>query len=56
VSVREGTGETGGNYHTIYWSRAAFAARLAAAGLTVEWQGRRVGSDGPWLTFLARRA
>jgi 2-polyprenyl-3-methyl-5-hydroxy-6-metoxy-1,4-benzoquinol methylase len=57
VCVREGAGETGGGYHTIYWSRTAFAARLAAAGLKVEWFGRSVGRDGDrWLTFLARRS
>jgi len=56
VSVWEGTGETGGDYHMTYWSRAAFAARLTAARLTVEWDSRRVDSDGDTsLTFLARR-
>ncbi|MEO5820679.1 MAG: methyltransferase [Vicinamibacteraceae bacterium] len=54
VSVRRGRGETTGDYHTIYWQRPAFAARLEAAGLRVTWQARSVDSDGdPWLTFLA---
>lgn len=56
VAVWEGAGETGGDYHMTYWSHATFAARLKAAGLTVEWHGRRVDSDGDrCLTFLAVR-
>jgi SAM-dependent methyltransferase len=56
VAVWEGAGQTGGRYHMTYWSRAAFARRLAAAGLTVEWDSRRVGRGGDMLlTFLARR-
>lgn len=56
VSVREGTGETPGNFHMTYWTRTAFVARLDRAGLKVEWDGRRVDSDrDTWLTFLARR-
>jgi 2-polyprenyl-3-methyl-5-hydroxy-6-metoxy-1,4-benzoquinol methylase len=55
VSLWEGTGATGGDYHTTYWSSAAFAARLTAAGLKVEWETRCVNSDGdPSLLFLAR--
>ena len=56
VAVWEGTGEKAGDYHMTYWSRAAFAARLAAAGLSVEWDSRRVDNDGDvCLTFLARK-
>lgn len=54
VSVRRGRGETTGDYHTIYWQRPAFAARLDAAGLAIAWHAASIDSDGdPWLTFLA---
>lgn len=56
VSMREGDGESGGKYHTVYWRRDDFVARMAAAGLTVEWE--RFSSDEDdlhWHTFLARR-
>ena len=33
ISVREGEGERSGECHMTYWSRDAFAARLARAGL-----------------------
>ena len=57
VAVWEGTGETAGDYHMTYWTRRAFATRLTAARLAVEWDGREVDSDGDrLLTFLARRA
>ena len=57
VSMRTGEGETSGNYHTVYWTRDRFAARLAAAGLAVEWDAVSVDSDGDgWVHFLARRA
>jgi predicted TPR repeat methyltransferase len=39
VSVREGSGEVSGDYHTCFWSRAGFAERLAAAGLRLAWAG-----------------
>lgn len=56
VSVREGTGETTGDYHRSLWSRAEFADRLAAAGLQVTWDTHDRDSDGdPWSTFLARK-
>jgi SAM-dependent methyltransferase len=56
VAVWGGNGETDGRYHMTYWSRTAFATRLTAAGLTVEWDSRRVDSEkGTLLTFLARR-
>lgn len=55
VSLREGEGETGGNYHTVYWQRDSFASALAAAGLNVEWDQHSIGGDGDaWWTFLAR--
>lgn len=56
VSVREGNGETAGDCHMTYWERAAFAARLAATGLTMAWDGANTDEDGDrWLTFLARK-
>jgi 2-polyprenyl-3-methyl-5-hydroxy-6-metoxy-1,4-benzoquinol methylase len=56
ASMWEGAGQTDGRYHMTYWSRTAFAARLTAAGLTVEWDNRTVARDGDMLlTFLARR-
>ena len=55
VSVREGAGEQQGACHMTYWRRDEFAARLARAGLRVEWDSRHVDSaDETWLTFLAR--
>jgi 2-polyprenyl-3-methyl-5-hydroxy-6-metoxy-1,4-benzoquinol methylase len=55
VSVREGDGETHGDYHTVYWRDADFTARLAAAGLRVVWHSHHIDSDGDaWLTYLAR--
>lgn len=57
VAMRKGEGETGGDYHTVLWTRERFAARLAAAGLAVAWDAQSVGRDGnDWVTFLARRA
>jgi SAM-dependent methyltransferase len=57
VSMREGDGETGGNYHEVHWRRNDFAARLKTAGLTVLWDEPSVGSgDVTWNTFLTRRA
>lgn len=57
VAMREGEGETDGEWHTVCWTGERFAARLAAAGLSVAWRVRSVGGDGnDWVTFLARRA
>lgn len=57
VSVREGAGEHADACHMTYWRRDEFAARLADAGLRVEWDSRDVDSaDETWLTFLARRS
>ena len=53
VSMRDGDGETGGIYHTVYWRRDAFAACLERAGLTLLWDDFGNDSDGdPWNTFL----
>ena len=57
VSVREGAGEHADACHMTYWRRDEFAARLANAGLRVQWQSRDVDSaDETWLTFLGRRS
>lgn len=56
VSMREGDGETHGNYHTVYWRTADFTARLLSAGFRVDWEEHDVDSDGDaWLTYLATR-
>jgi SAM-dependent methyltransferase len=56
AAVWEGSGETDGRYHMTYWRRRAFAERLAAAGLTVEWERRTAGRGGKMLLIvLARR-
>lgn len=56
VSMRKGEGETRGDYHTVYWTRDGFAARLGAAGLAVVWDADSLGPDGgEWVTFLTRR-
>jgi SAM-dependent methyltransferase len=56
TALWEGTRQTDGRYHMTYWRRTAFAARLRAAGLTVEWESSTVGRGGKsLLTFLARR-
>lgn len=56
VSMREGAGETGGGYHTVYWSRDGFAERLQSARLEIVWDAATVDSDGDhWLTYLATR-
>lgn len=56
VSMREGEGETEGDYHTVCWHRDDFAARLAAAGLTLTRDEPRIESSGEkWTLFLARR-
>jgi 2-polyprenyl-3-methyl-5-hydroxy-6-metoxy-1,4-benzoquinol methylase len=57
VSMRDGDGETSGDYHTEYWRRDDFAARMEAAGLALEWDEHSVDcDDDAWNTFLARRA
>lgn len=56
VSMRDGDGEIGGKYHTVYWRRDAFAERLERAGLPLSWDAFSIDSDGdPWNTFLAVR-
>ena len=57
VSMREGSGESTSEYHTIYWDRDAFVDRMQRAGLRVSWERRNVDNDGDlWLTFLAVRS
>lgn len=56
VSMRDGDGETCGQYHTVYWRRDDFAARIEAAGLALTWDEYSVDSDNDaWNTFLALR-
>lgn len=56
VSLREGQGETGGGFNTIFWEYDEFIALLAAADLHVKWHDRNTDHDGEvWLTFLAER-
>jgi len=57
AAMREGEGETTGEYHTVCWTRERFTERLAAAGLSVVWDADSVGRDGNnWIIYLARRA
>jgi 2-polyprenyl-3-methyl-5-hydroxy-6-metoxy-1,4-benzoquinol methylase len=57
AAMREGEGETTGEYFTVCWTRDRFTERLAAAGLSVIWDADSVGRDGNnWITYLARRA
>lgn len=57
VSMRDGDGETSGKYHTVYWRRDDFAARMEAAGFALEWDEYSVDCDNDgWNTFLARRS
>lgn len=57
AAMRQGEGETTGEYHTVCWTRERFTQRLAAAGLSVIWDADSVGRDGnDWVTYLARRA
>jgi 2-polyprenyl-3-methyl-5-hydroxy-6-metoxy-1,4-benzoquinol methylase len=57
VSMRVGEGETNGDYHTVYWTRDGFAAKLVAAGLTIQWDSPSVDCDNDeWITFLAIRS
>lgn len=54
--MRAGEGETGGSYHTVYWTRDRLAARLTAAGLSIDRDALTVDVDNDeWVTFLARR-
>ena len=59
ASIRVGDGDgwehgESGDYRLVLWSADAFNARLAAAGLDVEWEARHSG-NGEWLYFVARR-
>ncbi|MES0022430.1 MULTISPECIES: class I SAM-dependent methyltransferase [unclassified Mesorhizobium] len=56
VSMRIGDGEKSGEYHTVYWRRDDFAARLENAGLVLVGDEFNVGRDREeWTTFLALR-
>ena len=54
VSMRNGDGETSGNYHTVLWRRDDFAGRLEAAGLVLLRDDFNIGRNTEeWNTFLA---
>lgn len=56
VSMRNGDGETSGEYHTVYWRRDDFAARIEAAGLVLIRDDFNLGrGSDEWNTFLAVR-
>lgn len=57
VSMRSGDGDTDdGRYHTVYWRRDAFAARLEAAGLTLLTDQFYNDVDGDeWNIFLVMK-
>lgn len=55
VLIRDGDGETSGDYHMTYWRHEEFTDRLARAGLQVEWHSKDVNSKGEaWLSYIAR--
>jgi 2-polyprenyl-3-methyl-5-hydroxy-6-metoxy-1,4-benzoquinol methylase len=57
VSMRDGDGETLGKYHTVYWRRDDFVARLEATGFAMDWGGQHVdGDNDTWHTFLVRKS
>ena len=57
-SVPEGSGERqegkSRDYYVVPWTAEALRPRLSAVGLEIDWIGRTVESEGPWLTLLAR--
>lgn len=56
VSMRDGEGESVGEYHTVYWRRDDFVKRMNAAGLALIWEGHNLDTDNDaWHTFLARK-
>ena len=59
-SVPEGRGErqegTSKDYYVALWTADTLRPRLAAVGLEIDWIGRAVEREGPWLTFLATRS
>ncbi|RWA57828.1 class I SAM-dependent methyltransferase [Mesorhizobium sp.] len=56
VSMRNGDGETDGNYHTVLWRRDDFAARIESAGLVLIRDDFNIGRNSEeWNTFLAVR-
>ncbi|BCG80796.1 class I SAM-dependent DNA methyltransferase [Mesorhizobium sp. 113-3-3] len=56
VSMRNGDGEASGEYHTVYWRRDDFAARLEAAGLVLLRDDFNIGRNSEeWNTFLTVR-
>lgn len=56
VSMRDGDGETSGNFNMVYWRRDQFAERMLIAGLKLVWDMFSIDTDGEaWNTFLAVR-
>jgi SAM-dependent methyltransferase len=62
VALREGEGEecergdVSGAYHVVLRGEAEFEAELKTAGLEPVWRQRYAGTEGDWLTWLARKA
>ena len=46
---------TSGDYRVVRWTRVDMDARLARAGLRVEWDAPLTDSEGAWRLLLARR-
>jgi 2-polyprenyl-3-methyl-5-hydroxy-6-metoxy-1,4-benzoquinol methylase len=61
VGLRQGSGEvrevgaSSGTYHITLWPPNAFINQLKVAGLLAEKSFTYTGSDGEWLTVLARK-
>lgn len=56
VSMRVGDHDEDGDYHTVYWTRDAFAERLTLAGFVIDWDLHFVDSaNDPWTIYCAAR-
>jgi 2-polyprenyl-3-methyl-5-hydroxy-6-metoxy-1,4-benzoquinol methylase len=44
-----------GDYRVVRWSSSALDERLHRSGLSVTWDAREDGDEGPWRTVLARK-
>lgn len=61
MSFQEGEGErttaeASGTYHVVRWREADMTALLARCGLVVDWRSLFHGSEGDWITVIARRS